>query len=247
MKYFDTFDENGVFQFSADEADVHYKGLWHKVIRIWLYDSEGNIYLRIRKDDRKLDCITELHVESSESVVNCFDRGIFEKIGVHLPATSNVEQAHFRKKQIHKIYSDNSELKENYFLCDYIGEFQNTTSYYFFSDDTEGLLKVNAKGILNLLSTRNGEIIGYYVKPLGEAQNERRFIKIEDIFNDRQEDLYSKFNFVVNAIIKSSGRQNKVKNEDEKIKMLINKSRASKGMGDNYKSHSEENDGDYVY
>lgn len=247
MKYYDTFDENGVFQFSADEVDVHTKGLWHKVIRIWLYDNEGNIYLRIRKEDKKLDCITEHHVESSESVVNCFDRGIFEKIGVHLPATSNVEQAHFRKKQIHKSYSDNSEFRENYFLCDYIGEFQNTTSYYIYSDDTDGLLKINARGILNLLSTRNGEIIGYYVKPFGEAQNERRFIKIEDIFHDRAEDLYSKYNFVINAIIKCAGRQNKDKKEDEKIKMLINKSRASKNMDGNFKSHSDENDGDYIY
>ena len=247
MKYFDTFDENGVFQCAADEADVHYKGLWHKVVRIWLYDADGNIYLRIRKEDQKLDCMTELHVESSESIVNCFDRGIFEKIGVHLPATSNVEQAHFRKKQIHKVYSDSSEFRENYFLCDYIGEFQNTTSYYIYSDDTEGLLKINAKGILNLLSTRNGEIIGYYVRPLGEAQNERRFIKIEDIYNDRTEDLYSKYNFVINAIIKCAGKQNKSKKEDEKIKMLINKSRASKNIDDTYKSHSDENDGDYIY
>ena len=120
MRYFDTFDENGVFQSSADEADVHYKGLWHKVIRIWLYDKEGNIYLRIRKEDQKLDCITELHVESSESIVNCFDRGLYEKIGVHLPATSNVEQAHFRKKKFQKVFSDNSEIRDNFFLCDYI-------------------------------------------------------------------------------------------------------------------------------
>ena len=246
MKYFDTFDENGVFQFSADEADVHYKGLWHKVIRIWLFDSEGNIYLRIRKEDKKLDCITELHVESSESIVNCFDRGLFEKIGVHLPATSNVEMAHIRKKKMQKTFSDNSEFRDNYFLCDYIGEFQNNTSYYIFSDDTDGLLKMSARGVLNLLSTRNGEIIGYYVKPLGEPQNERRFIKIDDIYNDRSEDLYTKYNFVVNAIIKNASSQNKSTKEDEKIKMLINKSRSLK-LQDNYKSHSDENDGDYVY
>ena len=195
MRYFDTFDENGIFQSSADEADVHYKGLWHKVIRIWLYDTEGNIYLRIRKEDQKLDCMTELHVESSESIVNCFDRGLFEKIGVHLPATSNVEQVHFRKKRVQKVYSDNSEFRDNFFLCDYIGEFQSNTSYYIYSDDTEGLLKVNAKGILNLLSNRHGEIIGYYVKPLGEAQNERKFVKIEDIYNDRTEELFTKYNF----------------------------------------------------
>ena len=53
MEYFDTFNEEGVFMSSEDEKDIHYKGLWHKVIRVWLYDVEGNIYLRRRKEDKK--------------------------------------------------------------------------------------------------------------------------------------------------------------------------------------------------
>ena len=68
MDFFDTFTEDGVFLSSEDEADVHYKGLWHKVIRVWLYDNDGNLYLRKRKEDHKLDCINELHMLSSESV-----------------------------------------------------------------------------------------------------------------------------------------------------------------------------------
>ena len=71
MEFYDTFDENGVFLSAEDEADVHYKGLWHKVIRVWLYDQDGNIYLRVRKSDNKLDCINELHMLSSESISRC--------------------------------------------------------------------------------------------------------------------------------------------------------------------------------
>ena len=245
MDYFDTFDENGVFQFSADEDDVHYKGLWHKVIRIWLYDSEGNIYLRVRKSDNKLDCINELHLLSSESVVECFDRGLFEKIGVHFSATSHIEQAYLRKKNFRKLFSDNTEIRDNYFLCDYIGEFQNTTSYYLFSDDTAGLVKVNAKGISNFLSTRTGEIIAYDVKPLGDAQNERRFLKIDDIYNDRKEDLFIKYNFVINAIIRNAAQREKVRKEDERIKKLISRSQEMKNQ--TYKSHADDNEGDMVY
>ena len=80
MNFYDTFDENGVFLSSEDEHDVHYKGLWHKVIRVWLYDKEGNIYLRIRKNDGRYDSINELHMLSSESISSCFDRGMFEKL-----------------------------------------------------------------------------------------------------------------------------------------------------------------------
>ena len=97
MEYYDTFDENGVFMTSEDDYDVHYKGLWHKVIRIWLYDNEGNLYLRIRKDSNKLDAINELHELSSESVSSCFDRGMFEKLGIHFPATSHLEQLRIKR------------------------------------------------------------------------------------------------------------------------------------------------------
>ena len=135
MNYYDTFDENGVFLSSEDEHDVHYKGLWHKVIRIWLYDKEGNIYLRIRKNDKRYDCINELHMLSSESISSCFDRGMFEKLGIHFPATSNLAQAFTRRVKIHRVYSDNSELRDNYFLCDYIGEFDKNTNFFIFSSD----------------------------------------------------------------------------------------------------------------
>ena len=125
MNYFDTFDENGVFISSEDEQDVHYKGLWHKLIRIWIYDADGNIWLRRSKSTKKLNTINEVHLLSSESVTNCFDRAMFEKLGVHLPSTSKVSFVGMKKMSIEKNFSDGSEFKGNYFLCDYIGEFSN--------------------------------------------------------------------------------------------------------------------------
>ena len=52
---------------AEDVVDVHYKGLWHKVIRVWLYDLKGNIYLRVKKPSKKCDFINELHIESGET------------------------------------------------------------------------------------------------------------------------------------------------------------------------------------
>lgn len=247
MEYYDTYDENGIFQCSADDTDVHYKGLWHKVIRVWLYDEDGNIYLRVRKQDNKLDCINELHVLSSESAVECFDRGMYEKLGVHFSATSNIEQAYQRKKKISKLYSDNTEIKDNFFLCDYIGEFDNTTSYFLYSDDTSGLVKVNAKGILNFLGIKTGEIIGYEIQPFGNP-DVRRFIKVEDIYNDLNDDLFLKYNFVVNTIIRNSAQKEKIKREDEKIRRLIERSRNRNSNAESsYSSHADEDDGSIVY
>ena len=46
MEFLDTFDENGVFLSAEDYADVHYKGLWHKVIRVCRYPGRGHYVLR---------------------------------------------------------------------------------------------------------------------------------------------------------------------------------------------------------
>lgn len=239
MNYYDTFDEEGVFLSSEDEHDVHYKGLWHKVVRVWLYDTDGNIYLRIRKNDKKYDSINELHMLSSESVSSCFDRGMFEKLGIHFPATSNLDQAFMRKVKIHRVYSDNSELRDNYFLCDYIGEFDKNTNFFIFSQDTEGLVKANAKGILNLLSTRTGEVIGNLVLPGGNNIGEKTLIKIENIYENSNEDTYTKYSHVINAIVKEAAKLAKEKRENEKLKKFADKH--SEQM-QSYKSHADEND-----
>lgn len=246
MDYYDTFDENGVFMSAEDEADVHYKGLWHKVVRVWLYDSEGNLYLRVRKEDNKIDCITELHALSSESISSCFDRGMFEKLGIHFPATSNLEQAYQRKIKIHKVYSDNSELKDNYFLCDYIGEFDNTSTFFIFSEDTSGLLKVNAKGIGNLLTTRTGEVVAYHVGLTNAgADAEKRFITFDDIYLSPNEDVYTKYNNVISAVSNAAMLSAKAKKESEKLKKLADKTK--KQDEEEFVSHADENEGADVY
>ncbi len=242
MEFFDTFDEDGVFLCSEDEHDVHYKGLWHKVIRVWLYDNEGNIYLRVRGDDKKLDCINELHMRSSESISSCFDRGMFEKLGIHFPATAHFEQAYMRKIRVHKVFSDNSELKDNYFLCDYIGEFDKNTNFFIFSKDTDGLLEINAKGILRLLSTRTGEIVGYPVTPHGVDFENKKLITMDDIYESPNEDTYTRFSNVVSAITLLSQKYQKEASEQEKLKKL-----AKKVEEENIKSHADDNEGADIY
>lgn len=244
MDNYDTFDENGMFLCSEDEVDVHYKGLWHKVIRIWLYDNEGNLYLRVRKEDNKLDCINELHLLSSESVASCFDRGMFEKLGIHFPATSNIEQAYQRKVKIHRVYSDNSEIRDNYFLCDYIGEFDNTASFFIFSDDTDGLVKVNAKGIGRLLSTRTGEVMSYRVTPNNDTEGEKKLISFENIYTTNSEDVYAKYSNVITEIGKTSALHEKEKKEKEKLKALAKKTKVE---DDDIVSHADENEGNEIY
>ncbi len=242
MEYYDTFDENGMFLSSEDETDVHYKGLWHKVIRIWLYDNSGNLYLRIRKEDNKLDCINEHHIWSSESVASCFDRGMFEKLGIHLPATSNLEMAYENKVKIHKVYSDGSELKDNYFLCDYVGEFDRSASFFIYSNDTSGLIKVNAKGIAGILSTRTGELVAETVVPSGQ-EGEKRYISVEDLYSTPNEDLYSKYSNVITKVNSINLLHNKEERETAKLKKYAEKTKEQ----EEFVSHADDNEGDNLY
>ncbi len=242
MEYYDTFSEDGVFLSSEDEGDVLYKGLWHKVIRVWIYDKEGNVYLRVRKKDGKLDCIDELNLLSSESVTSCFDRGMFNRLGIHFPAESTIKQVYSRKVKIHKVYSDNSELKNNYFLCDYIGEFDNNIGYFIFDGETSGLIKISAKGVLTLLNMRTGERIAYNVTPNGAPEGERKIVTIDDIYNNQNEDLFSKFSFVLNSIVQEAQAHEKELREQEKMQKYYEKNKKEEIV-----SHADENEGDEIY
>ena len=244
MGFYDTFDDNGVFMSAEDEQDVHYKGLWHKVIRVWLFDLKGNIYLRVRKPGGKCDFINELHIESGESATSCFDRGMFEKLGIHFPATSNLIQVSNKKIKKHKVYSDNSELKDNYFLIDYIGEFDESTSFFIFSDDTDHIVKCNAKGLLNVVKNRTGEVLAYRVEPNGKVADKQDFIKITDIYEESNEDTYTKYSAIINAIVSEVSAYNRERIENEKIKKL---SERVKEKDESFKSHADDNEGNDIY
>lgn len=247
MKYFDTFDENGMFLSSEDEQDVHYKGLWHKVVRVWLYDDDGNIYLRKLKENGKLDCINEIHLYSSESMVSCFDRGMFEKLGIHFPSNSEFYQVSMKKVKIHKVYSDNSELKDYYFLCDCIGQIDDNISFMIFSTDTEGLVKVNAKGVLNMLSTRTGEVVASNVLPTNNDKEAKFILKADDIYENVNEDTYSKYSSVIKKIAEINDELEKEKLNEENKRRLEGKKKNSLDFDEEIISKADDNEGSDLY
>ena len=54
IEYLDIYDESGSFLGKEKRDIVHKDALWHKTVHCWLYDSNGNIYFQIRKDEEKL-------------------------------------------------------------------------------------------------------------------------------------------------------------------------------------------------
>lgn len=248
MEFYDTYDENGLFISSQDESDVHYKGLWHKVLRAWLYDDKGNLILRKRKEDKKLDAINEVHILSSESLVSCFDRAMFEKLGIHFPSNAEFYEASQKKIKVSRVFSDNSEFKDNYFLCDCIGEFDNNASFFIYSDDTEGLVRVNGKGIVNILKTRTGEIVADNVLPGGLEDAGKMTITVDDIYESATEDSYTKFLNVVNKVNEIIGEKQQAKFEEERKRRVQGKRHDSNDdFDDEIESKADENEGSDVY
>ena len=239
MEYFDTFDENGVFVSSEDEQDVHYKGLWHKIIRIWIYDNEGNIWLKRSKQTGKLDTINEVHLRSSESVVNCFDRAMFESLGIHLPATSKVTFVGMKKMSINKKFSDNSEFKGNYFLCDYLADFNDVVRFFIFDNDTEAVVKCNALGVINLITSKANQIVGYECLADSINSQNKIILSIGDLNRSKDEDMLQKYNSVLNIVDLNIKKLSKMQKEEEMLRKYANV--------DQEETHADDNEGAEVY
>ncbi len=243
MSFYDTYDENGVYLSTEDDTDVHYKGLWHKVMRIWLYDVDGNLYLREKRDDHKLDAINEIHILSTEGISTCFDRGMYEKLGIHFPASSNIQMIKSTKFSKRKLFTNNTEMRDNYFLCDYIGEFDKNANFLMLSEDTERLVRVNAKGILALISSRGGEIVGYDVSIVNDDEKSKIFLGIRNIYEDDSENTYNKFKDIVAEIDKISLQHKREESEKEKMAKYVNRNNDS----EDFSSHANENEGADIY
>ncbi len=87
---------------------VHENALWHKTVHCWLYDSEGNVYFQIRKDEGKFYTTASGHVIAGEDVKEAFGREIKGKeIGVDLDY-NNANLVDVVKFRMDKVKSDGS-------------------------------------------------------------------------------------------------------------------------------------------
>ncbi len=238
MDFYDTFDENGVFISSEDEKDVHYKGLWHKVVRIWLYDAEGNIWLKKSKTTGKYDVLNEVHLLSQEGISRCFDRALFERTGLHLPATSTITAASTKKMTVTKHFTDDSEFRGNYFLCDYIADFNESVRFFIFDKDTESLIRCSANGIANLISNRSNQIIAYEYTEKDASEPKKIVISLSDIERNAYEDYFSKFSPVMKLVDTNAKKLAREKQEEAKL---------AKFRKNDDESHANDNEGTEVY
>ena len=83
-------------------------------------------------------------------------------------------------------------------------------------------------------------MVAYKVEPGGKVSDKQEFLEITDIYEDPNEDSYTKFSYIVNAIVNEVSRINKDRIENEKMKILTDK---VKEKDEEFKSHADDNEG----
>jgi len=82
----DYFDRYGFFKGREDRSVIHNNGAWHKGVHVWLFNSEGEIFLKKRNSDRDTfpdywEDVGE-HLKPNEKFEGGAKRGLEEELGV---------------------------------------------------------------------------------------------------------------------------------------------------------------------
>ncbi len=207
MEYLDIYDEERNFLGKEDRNIVHRDALWHNTVHCWLYDSEGNIYFQIRKEEEKLYTTASGHVLAGETIKEAFGREIYEEIGIKI----DYEKAEFvniykfimdKEKKDGTIFRDRAF--SNVYVCIFNGEIAN---FNFDENEVLGLVKVNAIQTLEILKNEKGTIDGIVIKKDQESNTEiNKKINFEDFLVNKGETALGKYGDVLNKVIELTNK-----------------------------------------
>ncbi len=202
MELLDIYDENGNYIGKEDRNIVHRDALWHNTVHCWLYDTDGNIYFQIRKDEGKLYTTASGHVQAGETVKEGFGREVKEEIGIDVNY-NEAKLVNVYKYILDKEKKDGSMFRDRAFSNVYVCEFNGkATDFNFDDDELDGLVKVNAKEVLELLKNENGSINAVTIeKDNGKNLMKNVNIEFEKFLVNNGETAIGKYGDVLNKVI----------------------------------------------
>ena len=205
MEYLDIYDEEGNFLGKEDRKVVHRDALWHKTVHCWLYDKLGNIYFQIRKDEGTLYTTASGHIQAGESVKEGFGREIKEEIGIDV----NYENAilvNVVKFIMDRENKDGSLFKDRAFANVYICDFEDSIDTFNFDEsEIKGLVRVNAKDTLELLTKESGKITGSVIRKIDSKNIETiEEISFKDFLVNKGETAITKYGDVLRKVIETT-------------------------------------------
>ena len=199
MEYLDIYDEQGNHIGTEDRNVVHRDALWHKTVHCWLYDKIGNIFFQIRAEEGTLYTTASGHVDAGETVKQGFGREIKEEIGIDVDYESAtlIEVVNFvmdRPKSDGTVFKDRAFA--NVFACIFDGPLN---SFNFDPNELKGLVRVNAKDTLELLTNESGTVKGTIIDVNNNI--EERDIGFNEFLVNAHETAIGKYGAVLKKVI----------------------------------------------
>lgn len=202
MEYLDYYDENGNYLGFETRENVHKNALWHNTVHCWLYDENGNVYFQIRKDTNTFYTTASGHVLKGETIKEAFKREIKEEIGLSID-TSDATLVGIVPFKMDKVKSDGSIFKDRAKANVYIDLFEGSIDDLSFDlEEVLGLVKVNAKGTLDMFKNESGVIDATIITTEKRKNIEmKKEVDLRDFLVNEGETAYNKYKDVLEKII----------------------------------------------
>lgn len=207
IEYLDIYDESGSFLGKEKRDIVHKDALWHKTVHCWLYDSNGNIYFQIRKDEEKLYTTASGHIMAGESVKEGFGREIKEEIGIDIDYNKAV-LVNIYKFIMDKEKKDGTLFKDRAFSNVYTCIFEGSDENFCYDEsEVSGIVKINAKETLELFEKESGTINGVVIsRENNKITVENKKIDFNDFLVYKGETAITKYGDVLNKVIELTNK-----------------------------------------
>lgn len=201
-EYLDIYDENQNYLGKETRSYVHENALWHKTVHCWLYDKEGNIYFQIRHDSGTFYTTASGHVLAGETVKQAFGREIKEEIGIDLNY-EKAELVNIVPFKMDKIKKDGTVFRDRAFANVFIYLLEDDNHLFTFDpNEVDGLAKMKANEVLNLLEKEEGSIPATIIMNCdNEIVLESKTVNLSDFLVNEGETGIGKYGDVLRRII----------------------------------------------
>lgn len=81
----DIVDRDDTVVGTISKGEAHERGLLHRIVMVFVFDSSGNLLLHRRATTKRLDASASGHVGAGESYATAAGRELEEEIGLHTP------------------------------------------------------------------------------------------------------------------------------------------------------------------
>jgi 8-oxo-dGTP pyrophosphatase MutT (NUDIX family) len=202
MEQLDTYDESKNFIGSYPRDYVHQHALWHNTVHCWLYDSLGNVYFQIRKDEGTFYTTASGHVLAGETIKEAFAREIKEEIGVNIEH-DDATLVNVVTFIMDKVKKDGTLFRDRAFANVYVYEFHGGVEDFNFDlNEISGVVKVNAEDTLKLFEKESGTISATIItSENGKNIEIKKEVDFNDFLVNKGETAVGKYGEVLNKVI----------------------------------------------